>query len=413
MTRHPNPRAYRSAFKRLGAARILAIAGCGLVASALTLALAISGVTRTANPTLALRFMPGESLALAGQAEQLLVAEAQNPPAQVEALAKASLRNQALNPRALRVLGYFASARRDEKRARALIQLAERQSRRDAFTQLWLIEDAAQRGDIKGALTHYDIVLRTKPSIYSKLFPILLGALEDPSIRAALSHYIRTDEGWAPQFLTYATANSTNLPALVALVIESGGLKDPEAAHLQDLELLKRLVAEKQFSEARQIYMHMRGASAARLTDIAFDATDGRSQFGPMGWQLSGEADSGAAITGGENGRPALSVFANAATTAAVARKLLFLRPGSYDFAATLSRFEGGEGSQLRWQLRCPTLAGDQPVWSLDSGGRSAKANLSVPQECTVQYLDIVPSGGSGADGLNATIGALSLRPAR
>ncbi|RYF20805.1 MAG: hypothetical protein EOO77_07290 [Oxalobacteraceae bacterium] len=84
--------------QRSGYLRMLLIAGLGLVASLLTLALAVAGATETTNPQLALRFYPSDSIALAARAEQLLARQPERPGPEVKRLALASLRQQSLNP---------------------------------------------------------------------------------------------------------------------------------------------------------------------------------------------------------------------------------------------------------------------------------------------------------------------------
>jgi hypothetical protein len=258
----------------------------GLVGAWFAFALAVSGVTRTKNPQIALSFIPNESTALAARADQLFFANPSKPPKEARELALTSLRQQALNARALRLLGYYADAQGDNLKADALVRQAAKLSRREAGAQLWLIEANARKGDTEQTLVHYDIVLRTKPDTQILLFPRLLAAIEDADVRAALKPYIRKERGWAGGFLFYANGNSKNLPALVDLIAETGGIPDRESAHNQELGLLSRLVTEKYFSDARRLYLQMDAAKAARLTSAAFDPSDRGGRFGPMGWQM-------------------------------------------------------------------------------------------------------------------------------
>lgn len=399
--------------QRSGYLRMLLIAGLGLVASLLTLALAVAGATETTNPQLALRFYPSDSIALAARAEQLLARQPERPGPEVKRLALASLRQQSLNPLALRLLGYIDTLEYREQSARSLMRLSEGQSRRDSGTQFWLVEDAVQRGDVKRALAHYDILLRTHPSTYTTLFPILVQALGDPAIREALVPYIRTDRNWAPLFLAHASANSADLGSLVDLMLKSGGLGDPVAARAQTVDLLQRLIARNMFADARRLYLGTRGNIASLLDTASFTAADPAASASPMAWQIRTEADAGGEFIDNGTARPMLSVFASAATTAAIASKILYLPPGRYRLAVALDRFEGDEGSLLRWQLRCPALPDKRPVWSIDSGNRPVTADLNIPERCTVQYLDLIGSGGQGSNGMSATVRSVSLTPIR
>lgn len=398
-----------AAVRTAGIVRILILSIIGLVGAWFAAALAISGIARVKAPQAALMAMPNESAALASRADQIFFANPKNPPRAVEALARQALENQAINAKALRILGYIADAKGDTIRAGQYVHMAARLSRREPGAQLWLIEAAARKGDVAQTLIHYDIALRTKPDTQTILFPRLLNAIEDRAIRTALKPYIRAKNGWAASFLPFAIGNSKNLPILVDLIVETGGLVDAESAKNQELGLLSRLVAENHFADARRLFLQMPGAKPTRMASAAFDASDRDARFGPMGWQLIDDPDAGGGFTGkaGEQ-QTMLSLFANSATTRPVATKLLYLKPGNYLFAARLAHLDRGEGGFLRWQLRCP-VAGGEPVWTIDSINASLRAAFAVPANCPVQFLDLVASGGKGQTGLEATIASASI----
>ena len=130
-----------------------------------------------------------------------------------------------------------------------------------------------------------------------------------------------------------------------------------------------------------------------------------------MGWQLLEDPDAGGGFIGNVGDRQTmLSLFANSATTRPVATKLLYLKPGTYLFSARLANLDRGDGGFLRWQLRCPAIGG-APVWTIDSINVALRAELAVPANCPVQYLDLIASGGKGQTGLEATIASVSVAP--
>ncbi len=410
MTRPKKSNALLVTLRSVGIARILILTLLGLVGAWFAAALAISGVTRIKAPQAALVAMPNESAALASRADQLFFVNSQNLPRDVELLARRALEYQAINAKALRVLGYVADAKGDTATAEKYVRMAAKLSRREPGAQLWLIEASARKGDIAQTLAHYDIALRTKPDTQTILFPRLLNAIEDRDIRMALKPYIRAENGWAPAFLFFANSNSKYLPVLVDLIVETGGLADEENAKSQELGLLGRLVTENYFADARRLYLQMPGAKSARLTSTAFDTSDRDARFGPVGWQLLEDPDAGGGF-GGEGSSPKLSIFANSSTTRPVATKLLYLKPGNYTFSARLTNLDRGDGGFLRWQLRCPAISG-APAWAIDSISASLRAELLVPSNCPVQFLDLIASGGKGQTGLEATIASVSLVPA-
>ncbi|WRH76564.1 MAG: hypothetical protein RSE16_03610 [Sphingobium sp.] len=403
-----------SRIKAVGVARLLICVIAGLVGTWLALALAISGVTRIKAPAAALSFVASDSVALASRADQMFFASPKAPPPEVTKLAREALANQAINAKALRVLGYVAETKGDSVMAEKYVRMAAKLSRREPGAQLWLIEAAARTGNIPQTLVHYDIALRTKPDTQSILYPRLLSAIDDKDIRTNLKPYIRAGNGWGASFLFFANSNSQNLPALVDLIVETGGLTDPETAKNQELGLLGRLVNEGFFDQARRLYLQLPGARAVRLTSTAFDASDIDDSLGAMGWTVSDDPDVGGAFSRTSGDRQVmLSLFANSATTRTVASKLLYLKPGRYDFRAQLSMVNQGVSGFIKWQLRCPSVPSLGAIWSVQNSARSTSSELSVPVSCPVQYLDLIASGGNGQTGLEATVASVALVAAR
>jgi hypothetical protein len=410
VARSKKPNALLSMLRSIGIMRIIIFAALGITGAWLAAALAISGVVRIKAPMAALAVMPNESIALAARGDQLLFENQKNPPRAVQTLALAALREQPLNPKAVRLLGFYADAQRDQAKAEKFMLQAEKLSRREIGTQLWLIEAQARRNKTAETLAHYDIALRTKPITQDLLFPRLLNAIEDGEIRTALKPYIRKKSGWGTSFLFYANANSKNLPTLVDLVVESGGLVDAKSAKNQELALLSRLVAEGYFADARRLFLQMPGAQAIRMTSAAFDISDRNASFGAMGWQLLQDPDAGGGFVAKQGDtKSALSLYANSATTRPVATKLLYLKPGNYSFTVRLEKLTRGDSGFLRWQLRCPQNASNPTLWSIDTVNIVLSATFSVPTNCPEQFLDLIVSGGKGQTGLEATVSSVSV----
>ncbi|HMS19161.1 hypothetical protein [uncultured Sphingorhabdus sp.] len=411
MARAPKGAKMVARLRHIGLIRISLISLAGIAGAWFALMLAVSGVTRIKAPQSALAFMPNESTALASRADQLFFLNPKNPPRAVTNMALKALKGQAIHAKSLRILGYASDARGDSSKAERLVRMAARLSRREPGAQLWLIEASARNGDVAQTLIHYDIALRTKPDTSTILFPRLLSAIDDKDIRTALRPYIRAQDNWALAFLNHANVNSKNLPVLVDLIVETGGLKDKESAKGQELDLLSRLVSESFFEDARRIYLHMPGARPARLSSPAFDESDRDARFGPMGWRMIDDPDAGGGFTGNTGERQiSLSIFANSATTRPVANKLLYLKPGKYLFTARLSNLDRGDGGFLRWQLRCPAFAA-APIWTIDSINSTLRASFSIPANCPVQFLDLIASGGKGQTGLEATVASVAITP--
>lgn len=396
--------------KELGLAKVILLLLTGFAGAGFALMLAVSGIARLGSPSVALTLFPNDGVAQAAQADLLVLAEPTAPPPAARSLALAALRNQAINPRALRVLGFYTEATGDFAEAERLVRMAERLSRRESQAQMWLVEASARRGDIKQTLVHYDYALRVRLDNQQILFPRLASAISDPEIRAALVPYIRAKNGWGEMFIADAIARNVDTPALATLMIESGGLADRKANRTLQTSLLNRLVEGGHYGAARSLYLSMEGAKPARLTNTQFDPADLGGRYGPIGWQSIDNVDGGGGMgRDGATNRLTLDVFASAANTRPVMRKLLFLTPGNYGFAVRLSRLESDPGGLLRWQVRCMSGTQGVAVWTAESAEKTLNASFAIPSGCAAQMLELIASGGQGQAGLEATITSVNL----
>lgn len=397
--------------RSIGAVRWLIAIILAMGGGWLAFALSASGVYRLRQPQMALKLLPFEANALSERADQLFVASPLKPPKIARQMARNALLQQSTDAKALRLLGFFEGEKDDGKPAKKLIELSAKLSRREAGAQLWLIESTARGGSIDKTLKHYDVLLRTKPDSSVLLFPRLAAAIEDDGIRTALLPYMRSGKSWVSSFIDHMITRGEDLPSFVRLVTQSKSLFKTEYGRKQTEQLLLRLVAERQFTEAHRLYLILPGADPARLTNPAFDPSDAEQRFGVMGWTRVEEPDSGAAFTSAKDAkRPGLTVFANMATTRVVATRLLYLQPGNYQFAANLAKLEMGGGGFLRWQMRCATAGNDAAAfWQLDSKALRSSSVITIPAGCPVQYLELAAIGGSSQAGLQAVVSSISL----
>jgi hypothetical protein len=376
---------------------------------------AVANITWQQNPDMALRFVPDHPLALSRKADELF-AEKQDSAtlSKVEAMAKQSLRGGALNPVAIRLLGYVADVRGDRNRARELMLLSQKVSRRDFGTQLWLIEDAVARGDKKQALYHYDIAMRTTPSSHLVLFPTLAGALADPDVRKGLVPYVRSAPQWLPPFISEAIFSVENPAILAEALVESGGLPDTEIYRSLANTLLLQLAAKREFSAFRQYYSSLPKSNTASLQTVALGKLTVNLQYAAAGWQVADNAAIGGGFsTPGKNGKQTLTAFAGSGERGEMMRKILFLTPGKYMFQASYTAIESSADAEIRWDLQCPNAGGPVRIWytvdRLKRGRFNSSQDLDIPADCPYQILVLQLAGGSSQTGMEFTLNSLSL----
>lgn len=363
---------------------------------------AVANVTWQQNPDMALRFVPDHPLALSRKADELFAAK-QDPAtlAKVEAMAKQSLRGGALNPVAIRLLGYVADVRGDRKKARELMLLSQKVSRRDFGTQLWLIEDAVARNDKKQALYHYDIAMRTTPSSFPILFPTLAGALSDPEVRAGLVPYVKQAPEWLLSFLSYANGSMENPVYLVDVLVKSGSLPERPEYIAQSNYLLTVLALKGQFPAFELYYKHLPNASAKSLLMASLTKETVNVVYPATGWQLTETPSIGGAFSEpSKSGKFTLSAFAGSGERGELMRKYLFLKPGRYRFSAQYEAQQSAPDSNIRWDLACVSQKAAITKWftnkAVTSGRTGDLKTFTVTTDCPHQLLSLQVAGGSG-----------------
>ncbi len=310
--------------------------------------------------------------------------------ARLERDARDHLMSEPLSARALRQLGTARALDGDDVASERLHMLAERVSRRDLGTQLWLIERAAAAGDVAETLRHYDLALTSEPASGELLYPVLASAIEDEAVRSALAPYVRADRPWVRSFLAAGLeeAMPSALSALVAVA-------RPDTVKGIMGTLLTRMARDQDFVSARKLLMATPVGRAASGDMTVSDRTTA-PQLGPFGWQL-GRSDGVDAVRDGGG----LTVRISSGASGLAARRVLILRPGRYRLGyAVQSQGVTGTAS-LSADAQC--LGGPGNTRLLSAGATEARDvatllshQLTVPAGCGALAIAFRVIGGDG-----------------
>lgn len=378
---------------------------------------AAANVSRTSDPQRALKFRPGDSLALGMLAQSHMVGTAvpaRRPDARMAEIARRAIEGLAINTPAIQALAVQESLSGNEAKARRLFGLSDRLSRRDLATQLWLIEDAVRRNDVPGALRHYDSALRTKMESRQLLLPILASAAEDRELWPALAPFVNAENPWLNAFIRQALSSTKRPDLLAGMLMHAGGL--PETDDLRPLteELLRGLVEGRYFEVARRYYLTLPGARARVLHDAQLTEVTTSARFAPITWQPSALEDiRGSILGGGPGGSLVLSTAFSSGAQGFVARKLLALAPGNYVVRARQAIREESQNAELRWSMRCADTAG-RILWSanvpLTTGPQLVRGSFNVPDGCAYQFMSINGDAGTSPFGGDVSIDSIGVR---
>jgi hypothetical protein len=390
--------------------------------AAFSAAFSLTQSVRLTNPEVARTIMANDPMALAAAADQIVVKNPTKPAlwGDAETLATRSLRAQALNSRALRILSFAWQKKRPQTQLRALATLAIKTSRREAAASIWMIEDRVAQNDIDGALKHYDLALRTSIESRTLLNPLLTAAVEDEAIRTALVPYANRRPDWLLPFLEHAVSSGSNPDTIAKLVEESGGLSLSPRDQSLTAGLLMQLASKSQFSQMKRHYLSLKSAHPALLQSPEISADSFSDRHYGLSWQRPGSGSAGADFRPDGNQKGTVILYASSGERQLVARKFLFLKPGRYTAKITFGASQMASGATLDVSLLClgQSALRQNPSFSLWQSGAlspapntAVQASIDVPASCAAETLDLAIAGGQSQQGAELVITSIALTP--
>jgi hypothetical protein len=344
---------------------------------------AVVSVTRIANPSLALQFVSSDPIAIAAKVDDnFTTANSLDVFRRGLPTLGTSVQGQALNPRALRLIGFVAETSGDISKARRLFGIAARMSRRDVGAQIWLIDDAVTRGDADQALEHFDTALRTTSAANSSLLPILIDATEERSLIAPLAKILGQAPPWRFSFYNDLVAkgpSALNIQLLYELLNKTSGAFNDDAIR----GLIGRLANEKLFRQAANVYQNASGTRHHNsFNNPTFDIDGNLAPFDWVFADADGVRGSRMQVSDGDDGNYALFYDLEPNSNGEIARQLLVLPQGRYRVVTTRRAVRGAHQALLSWQVQCAEGAGQ--LLSADDG---PDAHFTVPtSDCSAQW---------------------------
>lgn len=321
-----------------------------------------------------------------------------------DALARGALAAEPLAVAAMTALALDTQVAGNTAAARQLFLHSDTVSRRELGTRLWLIEDAVSRGDVPGALRHYDIALRTETGARELLFPILSNAVSDPAIAAALVNTMAAKPAWTTAFLlnlpTSGAAPQTTA-SLFRRLMRRGVPIPPEA----QAGTVNALFAGGAFDEAWAFYKNIR-PGAARTASRNADFRIQPEAVSLFDWKtISDSSGMTASILNSDDGG-VLDFSAPATVGGAVVEQAQVLPPGNYRLTGTARNLSSDVASVPYWQLACVDghELGRVPLIVKADGKGTFDGNFEVLSTCRAQVLRLVIRPVSETGGVTGQI---------
>ncbi|MBD58880.1 MAG: hypothetical protein CL808_01990 [Citromicrobium sp.] len=353
-----------------------------------------SMVFHVRNPSLALWFDADDPVALVRAAEARLAVRSNedNAGARAVGAARRSIAQNPLNADAFGLYGLVRLANSDLSVIGRQMAMADRLSRRDLGTQLFLIEDSVRRNDVAEALEHYDTAMRVSDSIRPTLYPILTEAMREPAIRKRFLPYMDASTPWLEPFLRYAISNSSEPASIVALAVEAGGFPEGPQFATRVPELLSVVVGQEDYDTARRLYEVVGGGDPATLRDVRFTEATTETSLAPFTWQPFQMGDVDSLFIAGADSRLELEARMSAGVSAGIMRRLLALPPGTYAMAFPMQSEGHDPADTAQMQIACVSQGGRNVIADARRDLASEFVlgrEFTVPRGCAYQMVTL------------------------
>lgn len=390
---------------------LLASGACvlGYISTTQTFAYAVA----KSDPERAYAMAPGDGRIAGALAQQLAVAETGAADrARANRLAREGLAAEPLSVKALTALALITQIDGKTDEARRLFTHSDALSRRELGTRLWLIEDAVGRNDVKGALRHYDIALRTEKNAPDLLFPVLAQAITDAAISGALADVLQSKPAWGENFTTYL-ATSGEVPTASAILLRNLSHRGVPVNATSQTGVVNLLFRAGKFDESWNYYHSFRAnADRRRSRDPNFALElEAPSIFDWV--PIMNEAGVSASIqhAGAKDGM--FEFAAPSSTGGVVLQQVQLLPPGRYRLDGVSSKIEQPGATLPYWRISCFNSGElgrvDLPNSSENSG--RFVGFFDIPVSCQVQTLDLVIRPSSEIGGTTGQILQAALVP--
>lgn len=323
------------------------------------------------------------------------------------AAAKSALARDATEVQAIATLAFDADARGDRARALALAKFGQELSRRDLKTQLFLLQTAVERNDIKDALTHYDYALRTSDQAPSVLFPVLMRAVGFPEVRRNLVETLSHRPPWGSVYLYDLASKGPDPSAASALVadLHKAGVVVP--ADVDDI-LIGRLVEQGHIAQAWQNYQaRFPGARADTLRNGSFNRQYSST---PFDWSFPEVTGLDARLSR-EDGHGRLDYEAISGVGGVAVRQLLVLSEGTYHLAGSAAVSPADEALAPSWKVRCTDgrTVGTVLFQKETRGSARFEGDISIPATCYAQWLELAVPTSDAIEGNRGSIAHITI----
>jgi hypothetical protein len=393
-------RAAKMGFRLPSKATRLAGAALLLVGAAYSSQTAVKSYLREADPKAAYSANPSDGLAAVNAFAAELAANPQFIISSRDAdAAKASLVNRPLNASLLSFYGLRAASIGATGLANALMTSADTVSRRDAFSQLWMIEQKSGADDVKGAVSHYNALLSVHPAMQPTLLPVLVSAVAYPEVRDAIRSYLNpeTRRGWSGPFLDLASQR-VEVGQYRDLVEPIASMLRGDGYAVSNARIIYRMLQSGLAGDAWKLFPLLApDVDVAAFRAFAPGGANLDPKWLPLSWALGQSDDISASVDG--NGTIDVTVAPTARGLIA-SRDVAVISSSTYVLGHRSIYEPSSPRASLRWGVYCVAQNGPQLIVDrfvpANANTKLAQLSVEVPENCNLVRVELSALGSEG-----------------
>jgi hypothetical protein len=382
---------------RSKAGRLIGI-GLLLTGAAYSSQNSVKSYLRAADPKAAYSAVPSDGLA----AVNAYAAELKDNPQFIISsrdadAARASLVHRPLNASLLSFYGLRAYSIGKPELANALMASADTISRRDAFSQLWMIEQKSSADDVKGAVAHYNALLSVHPAMQATFLPVLVSAVAYPEVRVAIRPYLYPETRWSAPFLDLASQR--------AEVDQYRDLVEPVASRLggdgynvSNARIIYRMLQSGLVGDAWRLFSLVApNVDVGAFRTFAPSVANLDPKWLPLSWTLGQSDDISASVSGDGT----IDVTVAPTARGLIASRDMAIAPSSTYVLGHRSMYEAGSPrASLRWSIYCSAQNGPQLIVDrfvpTTANSKLVQLSVKVPENCNLVRVELSALGSEG-----------------
>jgi hypothetical protein len=310
---------------------------------------------------------------------------------------RASLVRRPLNASLLSFYGLKAASIGQSALANALMGSADAVSRRDAFSQLWMIEQKSGADDVKGAVAHYNTLLSVHSAMQASFLPVLVSAVAYQEVRTAIRPYLNPGTSWSAPFLDMASQR--------AEVGEYQDLVKPIASRLRgdgyavsNARIIYRMLQSGFAGDAWELFSLVApDVDVAAFRAFAPGGANLDAKWQLLSWVLGQSDDISASV----DGDGTIDVTVAPTARGLIASRDVPVTGSSIYLLGHRSIYEpGSQRASLRWSVSCLAENGLQLIVDrfvpTTANSKLVQLSVDVPENCNLVRIELSALGSEG-----------------